>query len=180
MHLHLRWCGSDARFASSILINTANCRIVTSQPQLLTHLRHAPLEAHLRCAGANAQLCGDFVPSVARLQQGMYLPCAVGQQARQPLGVHALDGCLLGVVFARVLLHPASHHRLFALARPPPVARLPVQRAVEDAFGKRVQIRLQLGFVRVGMFDAVVANEAQQARLQDVFRVGAAHPIAAH
>jgi hypothetical protein len=30
------------------------------------------------------------------------------------------------------------------------------------------------------MFDAVVVNEAQQARLHDVFRVGAAHPIAAH
>jgi hypothetical protein len=110
----------------------------------------------------------------------MYLPCAVGQQTRQPLGVHALDGCLLGVVFARVLLNPASHHRLFALARPQPVARLPVQRAVENAFGKRVQVCLQFGFVRVGMFDAVVVNEAQQARLQDVFRVGAAHPIAAH
>jgi hypothetical protein len=126
MHLHLRLCRSDARFASSISINTANRQIVTSQPQLLTHLRHAPLEAHLRCAGANAQLCGDFVPSVARLQQGVYLPCAVGQQARQPLGVHALDGCLFGIVLAGALLHPAGERRLFASARPQPVARLPV------------------------------------------------------
>jgi hypothetical protein len=146
----------------------------------LTHLRNTPLEAHLRRAGANAQLLGDFVPSVARLQQGVYLPSAVEQEACQPLGVHAFNRRMFRVVFARVLLHPASHHRLLALARPQPVARLPVHRAVEDAFGKRVQIRLQFGFVRVGMFGAVVVNEAQQARLQDVFRVGAAHPIAAH